>query len=144
MASELKPELLSNIPEAPKKPLSEPIKPETHLNGNANPIKVNILFCDFFSSWIELHFIFQLDEQVSDESNPLPPSNGHQLAIEDDSRDKSEDDVTNDSISTSESAQTPLVEALTEDSSSLPAPDEPPVKKFKNEGQTVAAEANGN
>ncbi|XP_050538685.1 uncharacterized protein LOC126904074 [Daktulosphaira vitifoliae] len=124
VASELKPELLCNVPEAPKKPLSEPIKSETHLNGNANQIK--------------------LDEQVSDESNPLPPSNGHQLAIEDDSRDKSEDDVTNDSISTSESAQTPLVEALTEDSSSLPAPDEPPVKKFKNEGQTVAAEANGN
>jgi len=88
-----------------------------------------------------------LDEPTSDESNPepLPPSNGHQLTIEDDSRDKSEDDVTNDSITTSESAQTPLAEALTEDSSSLPAPDEPPVKKFKNDGQTVAAaEANGN
>lgn len=85
-------------------------------------------------------------EPTSDESNPepLPPSNGHQLTIEDDSRDKSEDDITNDSITTSESAQTPLAEALTEDSSSLPAPDEPPVKKFKNEDQTVAAEANGN
>lgn len=88
----------------------------------------------------------QLEEPTSDESNPepLPASNGHQLTIEDDSRDKSEDDITNDSITTSESAQTPLAEALTEDSSSLPAPDEPPVKKFKNEVQTVAAEANGN
>lgn len=97
-----------------------------------------------FTQYIYI-IVLQL-EPTSDESNPepLPPSNGHQLTIEDDSRDKSEDDITNDSITTSESAQTPLAEALTEDSSSLPTPDEPPVKKFKNEDQTVAAEANGN
>ncbi|XP_001944106.1 uncharacterized protein LOC100161080 [Acyrthosiphon pisum] len=127
VANEFKPELLSSVPEPIKKPIiSEQTNTDAHTNGSVNQT--------------------ELDEPTSDESNPepLPPSNGHQLTIEDDSRDKSEDDITNDSITTSESAQTPLAEALTEDSSSLPAPDEPPVKKFKTEGQTVAAEANGN
>lgn len=36
MASELKPELLSSVPEAPKKPISEQTNTDAHINGNVN------------------------------------------------------------------------------------------------------------
>lgn len=42
VASELKPELLSSIPEAPKKPISEQTKTDAHINGNVNQTKVII------------------------------------------------------------------------------------------------------
>lgn len=40
VASELKPELLSSVPEAPKKPISEQTKTDAHINGNVNQTKV--------------------------------------------------------------------------------------------------------
>jgi len=43
VASELKPELLSSVPEASKKPTSEQTKTDAHLNGNANQTKVFII-----------------------------------------------------------------------------------------------------
>lgn len=36
VASELKPELLSSVPDAPKKQNSEQTKTDTHINGNVN------------------------------------------------------------------------------------------------------------
>jgi len=45
VASELKPELLSSVPEAIKKPVSEQTKTEAaHVNGNVNQTKVLIFF----------------------------------------------------------------------------------------------------
>lgn len=42
VANEFKPELLSSVPEAPKKPISEPTKTDAHINGNVNQTKVII------------------------------------------------------------------------------------------------------
>lgn len=48
VASELKPELLSSVPEAIKKPVSEQTKTDAHLNGtvvNQTKVIIIIVFC---------------------------------------------------------------------------------------------------
>lgn len=48
MANELKPELLSSVPEASKKPISEQTKTDAHINGNVNQTKVFIILSSHF------------------------------------------------------------------------------------------------
>lgn len=43
VANEFKPELLSSVPEACQKPISEQTKTDVHLNGNVNQTKVYII-----------------------------------------------------------------------------------------------------
>jgi hypothetical protein len=45
VANEFKPELLSSVPEAIKKPISEQTKTDAHINGNVNQTKVLIISC---------------------------------------------------------------------------------------------------
>lgn len=58
MASELKPELLNSVPEAPKKSNNDQTKTDAHINGNANQTKVlNILLRFILYSHIIFKFI---------------------------------------------------------------------------------------
>lgn len=60
MASELKPELLSSVPEAIKKPITDQTMTEAHINGTVNQTKVfNFLMLIFYLS-INLMCIFIL------------------------------------------------------------------------------------